>query len=254
MAEDLISKYGMENLVCIHSHRWNTGHNACFLKGLVKLPRGVKPVVMQEENQDLWYIKDQRKIGYLDIETDGLRADFSTMLCWCIKERNGSIQYDVNTKEELFSIQFDKRIVASCIEAMRQFDILVSYNGITFDIAYLRSKAFHYGLDFPAYKMEKSVKKSGEVVEKIVAEIYHFDIYYLVRSKFNLSRKSLDNVCNYFRIVGKTPLDKEIWREAKYGKPEALAGVLEHCKGDVAILEELHKKIEKLAKWNKNPL
>jgi uncharacterized protein YprB with RNaseH-like and TPR domain len=64
-----------------------------------------------------------------------------------------------------------------------------------------------------------------------------------------LSRNSLDNACDYLGIKGKTPIDKNTWRAAKYGDPKALKEVLEHNKGDVVILEKLHNKLEFSRKW-----
>ena len=101
-----------------------------------------------------------------------------------------------------------------------------------FDIPYLRTKALHYGLDFPGY-----------------GELYHFDLYYTVKSKLNLSRKSLDNACDYLGIEGKTPISKDVWRRAKYGDTDALNQVLEHNIPDIEILEKLHDKLEFTRKW-----
>jgi len=128
----------------------------------------------------------------------------------------------------------DKELVQSLIEVMNQYKIIVTYYGTGFDIPFIRSKALHYDLYFPEY-----------------GGIYHHDIFYLVKSKLNLSRKSLDNVCDYLGIKGKTPIDKEIWRLAKYGNKEAIKQVVEHNIGDVVILEQLHEKLEPYRKWIK---
>ena len=95
-----------------------------------------------------------------------------------------------------------------------------------FDIPYIRTKALHYEMDFPSY-----------------GEIYNLDLFYMVKSKLCLSSKSLANVCDYLHIVGKTPLDKEIWRKAKYGDPVALKEVLVHNMEDTKISEELYNKM-----------
>jgi len=95
----------------------------------------------------------------------------------------------------------------------------------------------HYGLDFPGY-----------------GDIYHFDLYYVARDKLRLTRKSLDNVCDYLKIEGKTQIDKDAWRKAKYGDPVALQEVLSHNSGDVVILEELHNKLESFRKWTRRSI
>ena len=102
---------------------------------------------------------------------------------------------------------------------------------------YMRAKALHYDLNFPGY-----------------GEIYHWDLFYTAKSKLRLSRKSLDNVCDYLGIAGKTHLDKDIWRKAKYGDKQALDYVLTHCEEDVIILEELHNRLDFTRKWIKKSI
>jgi len=194
-------------------------------------------------------------VGYLDIETDGLTVDFSTMLSWSIKRKDGEIAYDCVTKKELFDLKFDERIVRSCIEEIKKYKIIVTYFGTRFDASFLRAKSLHYGLDFPGFVDEIIVTKSGKEVCKYNAELYHFDLYYLVRSKLGaLSRKSLENVCDWLGIEGKTPLKKSTWRKARYGDPESILEVLDHNRADVKILEELHKRLYSFSKWTRNPL
>jgi uncharacterized protein YprB with RNaseH-like and TPR domain len=180
------------------------------------------------------------RVGYIDIESDGLKADFSTMLSWCIKQKGGSIVYDAVTKDDLFNGVTDQRIIESCLNEMRKYNLIVTYYGTGFDIPFLRSKALHYGMDFPHYHYNGTT---------LVHELSHFDLYYLVKSKLNLSRKSLDNACDWLGIKGKTPLDKDTWRAAKYGDPKALEQVVVHNMGDVKILEELHDKLSVFAKY-----
>ena len=120
---------------------------------------------------------------------------------------------------------------------MSKYKILVSYYGTGFDLKYIRSKALHYGLPFPEY-----------------GEIFHFDLYYTVKSKLCLSRNSLDAACDYLGIEGKTPIKREFWREAKYGDVESLDEVVKHNIGDVEILEQLHNKLTPSAKWTKKSI
>lgn len=231
----------MTNLRCIHRHTIDE-HPACFVNGLVK---------GKVSEEDPWFVREGFKIGYLDIETDGLKADFSTMLTWCIKEKGGKIYSDSITKEELFDGKADKRIVKSLIDKMKEYKIIVTYFGSVFDIPYIRTKALHYNMEFPAYIVYTEYTKSGKEIIRTKPELIHWDIYYTVKAKLNLSRKSLDNACDYLGIVGKTPIDKDVWRKAKYGDKDAIKEVLVHNRGDVKILEELHNKLVKFAKWER---
>lgn len=211
-----------KELKCQHRHTIDS-HPKCFALGKVKWSSEKQFV---KETGSPWYLYPGNKMGFIDIESDGLKADFSTMLSWCIKDRDGGYNYDVVTKEDLFNGKYDENLVASLISQMRNYKILVTYYGTGFDIPYIRTKALHYGMDFPSY-----------------GEIYNLDLFYMVKSKLCLSSKSLANVCDYLHIVGKTPLNKEIWRKAKYGDPVALKEVLVHNMEDTKISEELYNKM-----------
>lgn len=236
----LFEKYGVENLRCIHRHRWPS-HKSCFMQGKIKNLENLKqPTPLTKPDEKItspWYRDAGIKIGYFDIETDNLFADFGTILSWCVKEREGGITSAVITKDELFSGYSDYRLVRDLIKELDSYDVIVGYNSTNFDLPYVRAKALHYDLPFLAY-----------------GELFHWDLYYTVKSKLRLSRKSLDNACDYLGIVGKTPIEKDVWRAAKYGEPKALEYVLEHNKGDVVILEELHNKLENSRKWIKKSI
>ena len=229
----------MNNNKCIHRHDIKQ-HPRCFDAKGNPINKAVS-----------WY--DGLRIGYLDIESDGLKADWSTMLSYCIKERGSSIYSGAITREELFNDVKDKRLVQDLVNELDGFDIIVTYYGKGFDIPYIRSKALHYGIEFPGFV--KQVVFTGNIAKTIVIpSIYHWDLYFTVKSKLNLTRKSLANVCSYLGIKGKTPISKDVWMMAKYGDKQSLEDVLDHNKGDVVILEQLHDFIWELGKWERSPL
>jgi uncharacterized protein YprB with RNaseH-like and TPR domain len=187
---------------------------------------------VRKEIGSKWYQQAGTRIGIIDIETDGLQADFSTMLTWCIKEKGGALFSDIITKEQLFSPNMDKELIASCVHILENFDIIVGYYSKRFDMPFLRAKALHYGIEFPGYDA-----------------LYHWDLYDTVKTKLRISRRSLDAACDYLGIIGKTSIEKEIWRKAKYGDVDAISKVLEHNIADVEITEQLYDKLEFSRKW-----
>lgn len=234
-------------LRCIHRHTIDE-HPSCFYKGLIKYPTDK---LFEKYSGQLWYNYPDYRIGYLDIEVDNLNADFGTVLSWCIKEKGGELYSSVITKKELFGeIDVDKRLVKELIKTMKKFKIIIGYNSTNFDLPYIRTKALRYNFDFPGFKL---VKNSDDSFSN-VPELFHFDLYFTVRSKLRLSSKSLANVCDYLKIPGKTPIDKDVWRLAKYGNEQALKTVLEHNRYDVIILEKLHELLEPIRKWIRTPL
>ncbi|MDV7402283.1 ribonuclease H-like domain-containing protein, partial [Arthrospira platensis SPKY1] len=105
------------------------------------------------------------------------------------------------------------------MEEIKKYRIIVTYYGTKMDVPYVRTKALFHGFEFPAY-----------------GELFHWDLYYTVRHKLQLSRNSLAVATAYLGIPGKTPLDAEVWNRAKYGDPEAIDLVVEHNIADVEIL------------------
>lgn len=227
-----------KDLRCIHRHTIKE-HPGCFRKGLVK--------GFDNKDKKMWYQTDGLRIGYLDIETDGLYADFGTMLSWCIKTKGGSIVSSTITKDELFNGTYDQRLVEDLIRELKKYNIIITYYGTGFDLPFIRAKALHYNIPFPSFTTIEGAR--GGL--RLEPEIYHWDLFYLVKSKLRLSRKSLDNACDYLGIKGKTDIDKDMWRKAKYGDPFSLKYVLDHNIGDVVILEELHDRLEPFKKWER---
>jgi len=101
-----------------------------------------------------------------------------------------------------------------------------------FDVPFIRAKALHYNLEGLEY-----------------GSAFHLDLYFTIKSKFALSRKSLAVATEYFGIPGKTPIEYSVWYDAQFGEPEELAIVLEHNIADVEITEKLHDKITPYRKW-----
>jgi len=161
---------------------------------------------IRRKHEDLIYNK---KVGYLDIETDNLNADVGIMLSYQIKTRDKEIFYSDNINKEDWKCKdkflADKRIVQRLIEDMSNFDVLVTYNGTRFDIPFIRARAIKHKIDFPGYGAST-----------------HIDLYYIARSKLKITRKSLENVCKLMGIEGKTKLDMSVWFNARYGDEKAM--------------------------------
>jgi len=181
------------------------------------------------------YVEEKQKkvkIGYFDIETSNLKANFGIVLSYAIKERGkDKILSSTITKSELVDGTLDKRLVKDCISDMRTFDILMGYYSTKFDIPFIRSRALYWNLDFPKY-----------------GELQHKDIWYMVRHKMSLHSNRLEAACNHLGIKGKTHLDGTHWVMALTGNEKALSYILDHNKYDVIILEKLHNRIKDYAR------
>ena len=156
-------------------------------------------------------------VGVFDVETTGLRANWSHMLCWCIKEHGKDVIHeDLITKREARD-KNDYRIIKSAVKEICKHDRIVGWYSSNFDIPYVRSRAIKHGIEFPAFKA-----------------LYHTDLYYVARSKLALHSNRLQAVCEYFGIPAKEHrMTPDLWQRAGAGQQKALQDILFHCREDV---------------------
>ena len=80
----------------------------------------------------------ERRLGYLDIETTSFKANIGIKLSWAIKTRDSTKTTSaLITKEEIFSGDYDKRIVEMLCEELNNYDTLLTYYGTRFDIPFI---------------------------------------------------------------------------------------------------------------------
>jgi uncharacterized protein YprB with RNaseH-like and TPR domain len=158
-------------------------------------------------------------------------ADFGIVLSYCIKDGDSKKIYEgVLTPTQIKHAKAgdeDKDLITKCIDDLHQFDRIVTYYGTGFDLPFLRARAIVCGLDFPVF-----------------GSIKHTDLYYLVRNKFKLSSRRLENACRV--LLGKTQktrIENSFWRGAVRGDKKSLEYVLDHNRKDVLDLELLYKKV-----------
>jgi uncharacterized protein YprB with RNaseH-like and TPR domain len=98
----------LANHLCKHGHSY-LEHYSCYLSE--------KP----EEN----------RVGFLDIETSNLDADFGIMLAYCVKieGENKILGRHLTEEETLNKKQPDKQLVKELIHDMSQFNLLYTYYG-----------------------------------------------------------------------------------------------------------------------------
>lgn len=195
----------MENHYCKHGFPY-IQHTGCYLK-----ERGQEP-----------------KVGFLDIESSGLKANFAVCYCYCIKVLGSDeVISRTITSKELKSKGLDKPVIEQAIKDIMKFDKIVTYYGTGFDIPFLRTRALMHGLEFPKF-----------------GALFHEDIYYTARNKLCLHSKRLAVVEE--ALLGeakKTVLEFEYWIRALGGDKKSLDYISHHCKMDVLSLEEVWKKL-----------
>jgi uncharacterized protein YprB with RNaseH-like and TPR domain len=126
------------------------------------------------------------------------------------------------TKKDVLSGDEDKRVLETCIEAVRKFDRVVTHFGTYFDVPFLRTRCLIQGVKFPEYN-----------------ELWHTDVWKM--SKKSLCIHSNRQDCVAEALQGKTiktRIDHPSWRKATYGDVEAMKEVVDHCEKDVPDLKK----------------
>lgn len=178
------------------------------------------------------YDQEPERVGFLDIESSNLDADFGQMLSWCIKPSDSKvIEHGLINKKDIFKSpagHADQRIVRDLIKTLPTYDKVVTWYGARFDLPFIRTRAMTNRIEFPTY---------GSLVHK--------DLWFTCRGKFKLSSNRLENACRVLLgATQKTKIDPKNWHGALRGDAKSLAYILDHNKKDVLDLEKLYNKIE----------
>lgn len=190
------------------------------------------------EHPNCWWIEQGKKpkVGYIDIETSNLDANYGIIITYCIldKDTNELIARKINPDDIRKGIS-DKNLCQLLIKDLLKFDVIKGYYSTRFDIPFMRSRCLKWKLPFPVYKT-----------------IQHKDIYYMVKRLLKLNRNSLDIATNFLGIKGKNHVSGDKWQEALFCDGEkqekALQYILEHNIKDVKITKRLDKRLEQYDK------
>jgi uncharacterized protein YprB with RNaseH-like and TPR domain len=202
---------------CSHRHNGLT-HPNCFRTYLEQFPYGAK-------------------IGYLDIETTNLDADFGTIICWSILDRDtDTIVSDCITDKDIKKAQkafdkttkanIDERVVSTLTKELYKYDIIYTYYGSRFDLKFIRTRDLKYQIFYPPHQT-----------------LMHVDLYFVARSKLKLHSNRLESVATYFGFNTKTQLLPDMWIMSLVSK-KARDYILEHNKQDVKMLKKVHQLLQ----------
>jgi len=171
----------------------------------------------------------KERLGFFDIESTGLKGNWDFVLSYCIKELDGPILGRHLTQREITTYRFDKNLILELIRDLNSFDRVATFYGMKFDIPFVRTRAEHWELDFPAYR-----------------DLWQTDIYYIAKQSLLLHSTRLEQVCKLLKIPAKEhKLEPDIWQKAQAGHQESLDWIHTHCCEDVTSLEAVYKRLNK---------
>jgi uncharacterized protein YprB with RNaseH-like and TPR domain len=187
-------------------------------------------------------------IGFIDIETESLDADYGVIFCYCILDsKTGRIYENIinlddiekyKSKSRNVMPKIDKRVIESLVTDMGKFSRLVGHYSSLFDIPFIRTRAVMCGVDFP-----------------FEGSYFQTDTWRILKKKFKLSRNSLENSC--LKLLGYSEKDKlslSIKHGCLRGENWALKDTLEHCRKDVRDTKRLYDKIYGYANVTKSSI
>ncbi len=169
-------------------------------------------------------------LGFFDIETTGLGADFGFVLAACIKPATSdkiiTLRIDdyKNYKKDLCN---DKQLVVDISKEIENFDVICHYNGDAFDLPFLDTRLAIHGL------------------HKRVSLIHSIDLLPIIKKKMRLHSNRLDTVSHALGLSEeKTKILPQVWQRASHGSKKDLDYIVEHCQKDVIVLEEVFKRLK----------
>jgi len=224
-----LRKLKKDEIIWMFEHKCKHGHN--FLE---------HPKCYENEKPSSSPINE--KIGYLDIETTGLNANWDYIISYAILENDsGKIYGRVAKRNETLNADvLDKNLMKEFVLDIRKFDKVIVYWGKDrrHDIPFLRTRALKWKENFPMY-----------------GEVKLLDAYDIVRNKLSLHRRRLENIATFLKIPSKGHrLDSEMWQKAKLGNEKALDYVWLHNKEDVITLKEVWEIVEKFTASRKTSI
>lgn len=176
------------------------------------------------------------KVLFFDIESTGLNATFGTILCIGYKFL-GDSEVHVPTilggrrRQDMLD---DQKLVARFAKIYNHCDYSVGHYSSRFDLPMIRTKLLKYGL--PPLPPKP-----------------HIDTWWIARRELKLHSNRLAVLQDFLGVShSKTPLKPDDWIQAAHGNRAALDYIVDHCRQDVLVLEEVFLKLRPLAKEEPN--
>lgn len=168
------------------------------------------------------------KIVILDIETTSLEADAGVLVGAGLMSDAGRSEYleAKRTSEE-------KSVLSKLVRRSEGIDVLVTWNGRSFDIPFLTTRLMKHGLD-PRPLLRKQ----------------HIDLADVVKGRLRLTFTYLDHVCDFFQIdrkKGLMGLDvPHLYVRALEGDTKASESIRQHCLDDLVATRQIFLKLKPL--------
>jgi len=214
-------------------------------KALRTTKKQMKPYALMTMKEK-YLFNDIHKIGYLDIETSGLTANFDYMICWAMvvrdidtgkteKVRGSWITPEdlVLARKERDADSIDRRILIELMEDIEDIDCLIGHWFIgkhRHDIPFIRTRcAINKVTGFPHHRMIRygDTQRWGSLIHRLSSNGLA-----MIGDAYGVSTK-------------KTHIKTKEWKNAiMFADKKAVGYVYDHNVKDVWLTYKIHKHME----------
>ena len=171
------------------------------------------------------------RVLLFDVEATNLAANFGYLLCIAWKWSGAQKLYHMSIADTATFAKDptnDRELVQEFRKVVEDADIIVGHYSSRFDYPFLQARAlYHSLLPFPT-------------------DVRHVDTWRISRNTLKLNSNRLASLAAHLGVEEKTALSGPIWIKAMSGHKPSIKYVVEHCRQDVVVLEQVYEKIKPL--------
>jgi uncharacterized protein YprB with RNaseH-like and TPR domain len=167
-----------------------------------------------------------------DLECSGLNADFGIILCAGFKEVGKG-------KPEVYNIldyakggdliQAERKLLKDISARLLDADVWLTHYGTWFDVPFVNSRLLYHKLP------------------TLPANFSHIDTWKISRNRLKLRSNRLVTISDFLGTEDeKNAIKPEQWIRAMGGHRPSMNYIVEHCRRDVLVLEEVYNRLRPL--------
>lgn len=173
------------------------------------------------------------KITAFDIEASNLSADFGIVLCVGFKDVGKGKAEVINILDYVDEagdlIKAEKRMLKDVSTRLLDTDVWLTHYGSWYDIPFINTRLLYHHLPIlpPNYA--------------------HIDTWKVSRNRLKLRNNRLKTISEFLGTKDeKNAIKPEQWLRALGGHEPSMKYIVEHCRRDVAVLEEAYDRLRPL--------
>lgn len=167
-----------------------------------------------------------------DIEASSLNADFGIVLCVGFKEVGKGKPQVLNILDYAHGgdlIKAEKQLLKDVTKRLLDSDVWLTHFGTWYDINFVNSRLIYHKLPI------------------IPPNYNHIDTWKISKNRLKLRNNRLITISEFLGTEDeKNAIRPEQWIRAIGGHRQSMAYIVEHCRRDVLVLEEVYDRIKPL--------